>query len=199
MQDEDTKPTLKAVILDLSAVNLVDLTSVQLLVDARKALDRHASPDLVQWHFANIQSRWTKRALGAAGFGVPNHTENAGGGEAKKWKGVHGVAELATQNGEEEEEGKKGRKERMSKDVEMGKVWHDSRESRSQPAVATSEDIEAGTERWARDRISFENDKGGSVMTERIGVEKAPIIGVNRPLFHISLDVALRCARENTG
>lgn len=201
---EDLRPTLKAVILDFSAVNHVDLTSVQLLVDARNLLERHAKPDVVQWHFANIHSRWTKRALGAAGFGIPCKEAEDGDGGARKWKAIYGVAELATQSSDDDddEQGKKRSVKMLSKDVESGKVWHSAREERRSwfgaPFAVTSEDIEAaGIANWARDRISIEKDKSGIVMAEMGEVETAPVVGVNRPFFHVSLEVALRCAREN--
>ncbi|KAK4658576.1 LOW QUALITY PROTEIN: hypothetical protein QC762_0029370 [Podospora pseudocomata] len=66
-----TLPTLKAVILDFSSVNHVDITSVQQLIDVRNQLDRYASPDIVDWHIACINNRWAKRALAAAGVWVP--------------------------------------------------------------------------------------------------------------------------------
>jgi sodium-independent sulfate anion transporter 11 len=62
-------PVLRAIIIDFSAVNNVDVTCVQNLMDVRNQLDRRSAPIAVQWHFANIKNRWTKRALGAAGFG----------------------------------------------------------------------------------------------------------------------------------
>ncbi|TIA88445.1 hypothetical protein E3P99_02608 [Wallemia hederae] len=62
---EDTRPTLKAIIFDLSSVTHVDVTSTQVLVDVKNQLDRWASPDSVQWHFAGIRDRWIKRALAA--------------------------------------------------------------------------------------------------------------------------------------
>lgn len=65
----DTRPVLRAVVLDFSPVSFVDTTSVQALVDARNQLARHASPEAVEWHFANVNDRWTKRALVANGFG----------------------------------------------------------------------------------------------------------------------------------
>lgn len=65
----DDRPFLRAIILDFSSVNNVDVTSVQGLVDVRNQLDRYAAPDTVEWHFASISNRWTKRALTAAGFG----------------------------------------------------------------------------------------------------------------------------------
>jgi hypothetical protein len=38
-------------------------------MDIRTQLDRRSTPVVVQWHFACIKNRWTKRALNAAGFG----------------------------------------------------------------------------------------------------------------------------------
>ncbi|KAF1944688.1 sulfate permease-like protein [Clathrospora elynae] len=66
---DDHRPILRAIILDFSAVNNVDVTSIQGLIDVRAQLDRHAKPETVEWHFASINSRWTKRALTTAGFG----------------------------------------------------------------------------------------------------------------------------------
>lgn len=65
----DPRPTLKAVIVDFSAVRNIDVSSTQVLVDVRKQLDRHASPEKVEWHFANVLNPWTRRALTSAGFG----------------------------------------------------------------------------------------------------------------------------------
>ncbi|KAJ5765885.1 sulfate anion transporter [Penicillium odoratum] len=67
----DELPLLRAIVFDFSAVNNVDVTCVQGLIDVRNQLNRHAAPSEVQWHFANIKNRWTKRALSAAGFGYP--------------------------------------------------------------------------------------------------------------------------------
>jgi sodium-independent sulfate anion transporter 11 len=66
---DDNRPVLHAIVLDFAAVNHVDVTCVQGLIDVRAQLDRYASPDTVEWHFASINSRWTKRALTTAGFG----------------------------------------------------------------------------------------------------------------------------------
>ncbi|ORY12429.1 sulfate permease-like protein [Clohesyomyces aquaticus] len=66
---DDNRPLLRAIILDFSSVNNVDTTSIQGLIDVRYQLDRYAAPHRVEWHFASINNRWTKRALTAAGFG----------------------------------------------------------------------------------------------------------------------------------
>jgi sodium-independent sulfate anion transporter 11 len=68
---EEDLPLLRAIILDFSAVNNVDATSIQNLIDVRNQLNLRAAPLEVQWHFAHIRNRWTKRALVAAGFGYP--------------------------------------------------------------------------------------------------------------------------------
>lgn len=64
-------PLLRAVVLDFSTVNILDITSVQGLIDLRNALDRFAAPALVEWHFAGVHNAWTRRALAFAGFGYP--------------------------------------------------------------------------------------------------------------------------------
>jgi len=88
---EDTRPTLKAIVLDMSSVNNVDITSVQNLIDVRNQLDRYASPDIVQWHFASINNRWTKRALASAGFG---HATDATATVPPHWKPIFSVANV---------------------------------------------------------------------------------------------------------
>ncbi|KAK4125878.1 sulfate permease [Parathielavia appendiculata] len=64
------RPTLRAVILDFTAVNFLDVTAAQALIDLRNQFDRYADPDRVEWHFAGVANRWTKRALVASGFGA---------------------------------------------------------------------------------------------------------------------------------
>jgi solute carrier family 26 (sodium-independent sulfate anion transporter), member 11 len=92
--NDPSKPVLRAVILDFSSVNNVDVTSVQELIDVRNQLDRYAAPEVVQWHFAGISNRWTKRALAAAGFGYltpPGDNEHHG---IHQVKSIFSVAEI---------------------------------------------------------------------------------------------------------
>lgn len=70
--NETQLPLLRAIILDFSAVNNVDVTSIQSLIDVRNQIKLRATPVEVQWHFAHVRNRWTKRALAAAGFGYPS-------------------------------------------------------------------------------------------------------------------------------
>lgn len=74
-------------------MNNVDVTAAQALIDVRNQLDRYAAPQTVDWHFAHLENRWTKRALAAAGFGYRtpklNPTEGPG-----NWKRIFSIADL---------------------------------------------------------------------------------------------------------
>ncbi|KAK0522149.1 Sulfate permease 2 [Tilletia horrida] len=67
--DQDTRPTLKAIIIDLGSVSNVDTTSIQALIDVRRQLERYAGHP-VEFHFASILSPWIRRGLLAGGFGT---------------------------------------------------------------------------------------------------------------------------------
>jgi sodium-independent sulfate anion transporter 11 len=62
-------PTLKAIIFDFSAVDVIDMTSALALKDAKEAFSTYAAPAQVQYHFANVLNRWTRRSLASFGFG----------------------------------------------------------------------------------------------------------------------------------
>ena len=67
--EADVRPVLHAVVLDFSAVNTIDTTGIQSLVDVRRQLGKYADRD-VEFHFANIISPWVRRSLLAGGFGT---------------------------------------------------------------------------------------------------------------------------------
>lgn len=87
--DDTDLPNLRAVVLDFSSVNNLDITAVQGLSHIRATLDVHAAPDIVDWHFACVQNRWTRRTLAIAGFGYPSE---AG---MEHWTGAYALAPLA--------------------------------------------------------------------------------------------------------
>lgn len=170
---EDHRPTLKAIILDFSSVNNIDLTSVQNLIDVRNQLDRYTSPERVQWHLACINNRWTKRALAAAGFGYPSYDDD----EFTRWKPIFSVAELggsssAAANAEWEENKEQ---HRHVKDVETGQREVDS----INRSDASSSDAD------------FRKNQAQS------SVKVAVVHGLNRPFFHIDLTSALQSAIHN--
>ncbi|OLL23730.1 Sulfate permease 2 [Neolecta irregularis DAH-3] len=64
----DTRPILKAIVLDFQGVPHLDITGLQNLVDVKKQLDRY-SGRTVRWHFAGVNNPWITRALKTVGFG----------------------------------------------------------------------------------------------------------------------------------
>ncbi|KAI5247081.1 sulfate permease [Aureobasidium subglaciale] len=176
---EDQKPTLKAVILDFSSVNNVDITSVQHLIDVRNQLDRYTTPEKVQWHFAHINNRWTRRALASAGFGYP--TEE--GEEFQRWKPIFSVAELggSSSAAADAEYALNHAEYKKHRDIELGRAQ--SREIHGESSE-TSSDINQ----------TIQNSKAyGSQVNQK----KVVVHGLNRPFFHIDLTSALQSAVAN--
>lgn len=187
---EPDKPTLKAIILDFSSVNNVDVTSVQHLIDVRNQLDRYAAPDTVDWHVACINNRWTKRALTSAGFGFPTPRGDALGPE--RWKPVFSVADIGGQHSaaavaeyrENEKELRRQRTEEGRGGYKGGDViahGHDTASSNSGSDLGQQ----------------LENSKayGGGFKGPTARV--AAIHGLDRPLFHTDLTSALQSAIAN--
>lgn len=177
---EDVRPTLKAIILDFSSVNNVDLTTVQNLIDVRNQLDRYTAPERVQWHFACINNRWTKRALAAAGFGFPSTDDDS----FKRWKPIFSVAEMGgslSAAALAEEEDNKELHRQLSKDVETGQREIDS--------IHVSDSGSSDVNAQLRKHQQYAN----AVNTVKVAV----VQGLNRPFFHIDLTSALQSAVHN--
>lgn len=92
-KDSGTKPPLHAIVLDFSTTDMIDVTTVQGLIDMREELRNYAAPGVVQWYFVGVANRWTRRALDRAGFGRPES------GIGNAW-GSYVVGEADANNGE---------------------------------------------------------------------------------------------------
>ncbi|WVQ99229.1 hypothetical protein IAU59_006361 [Kwoniella sp. CBS 9459] len=68
LETEQSKPKLRAVVLDFTAVANLDTTGVQNLIDTRTEVEKWADAP-VEFHFCGILSPWIRRALIAGGFG----------------------------------------------------------------------------------------------------------------------------------
>jgi sodium-independent sulfate anion transporter 11 len=163
------KPTLKAIILDFSSVNNVDITSVQNLIDVRNQLDRYTAPESVEWHFASINNRWTKRALAAAGFGYPSVDQKPG--EFQRWKPIYSVADI-------------GGFDSAANAAE----WQQNRDEQRR-ASKSAHDIEGAHSTAGSDDVAIAKER-----TTKVSVV---VNGVNRPLFHIDLTSAVQSAVHN--
>jgi solute carrier family 26 (sodium-independent sulfate anion transporter), member 11 len=168
---EEDKPTLKAVILDFSSVNNVDITSVQNLIDVRNQLDRYTAPEKVQWHFACINNRWTKRALVSAGFGYPTPSEDDTA--FHRWKPLYSVAEIG---------GSDSAAAAAEEDVNRRESQfhrHDIESERGSSRRSIDKQLKQSLSSYKKD---LANSK------------RAVVQGLNRPFFHIDLTIALQSA-----
>lgn len=180
----DTRPTLRAIILDFSSVNNVDITSVQNLIDVRNQLDRHTAPERVQWHFACINNRWTKRALVSAGFGYPAEADDA---TFSRWKPIFSVAEIGGSSSAAataEDRANRDYIRQHSKDVEHG-----------QQDVESINISESGSSSNDIDKQLQKSNAYGTMTNNNLKV--AVVQGLNRPFFHIDITSALHSAIHN--
>ena len=185
--DQSHLPTLKAIILDFSSVNNVDVTSIQNLIDVRNQLDRYAAPQPVQWHLACINNRWSKRALASAGFGYPTGPSEV----FRRWKPIFNVAEIgglasaaAAAEREEQRRSMQSRKADTA-DVEKDGVGQASRVVRDQH---TSESRSSQSD--LQQNLAANKAYGTETVTTRIAV----VHGLNLPYFHVDLTSALQSA-----
>lgn len=172
--DDSGKPTLKAIILDFSSVNNVDITSVQQLIDVRNQLDKYTSPETVDWHLASINNRWTKRALASAGFGYPSQHD----GEFKRrWKPIFSVAEIGGSDSAAE----------VAEAIEKKELQNQRTRELERPSSS----------RDGIDRISITTSADDIVKQVKVSSRIAAVHGLNRPLFHTDLTGALQSAIAN--
>lgn len=184
-------PTLKAIILDFSSVNHVDVSSVQQLIDVRNQLDRYAAPDPVDWHIACIGNRWTKRALVAGGFGYPTPRDEG----QHRWKSIFSVAEIGGSDSAAAVAEKEQEQERRHATMNDGE---DLEKGVGAPVHKTSD----GTETPRTKASSTETDRpaaasGTGLKGLRPAARAVAVHGLNRPLFHVDLTSALQSAIAN--
>jgi sodium-independent sulfate anion transporter 11 len=184
---EDERPTLKAIILDFSSVNNVDLTSIQNLIDVRNQLDKYAAPDTVDWHFCNINNRWTKRALAAAGFGYYTPEPDASG--VHRWKPVFSVAEIG---GSDSAAAAAEARENRHAQRTLSQVGKDDIEAAHNSADSSDAGSLNKQLELSKAYGAAEGDVNG-VSAGRIAV----VQGLNRPLFHVDVTAALNSALAN--
>ncbi|KNG46475.1 sulfate permease 2 [Stemphylium lycopersici] len=188
----DERPTLKAIILDFSSVNNVDLTSIQNLIDVRNQLDKYAAPDTVDWHFCNINNRWTKRSLAAAGFGYYT-PEMPDSGITHRWKPIFSVAEIG---GSDSAAAEAEARENLLAQRTLSQVRSHDVEALAAHGGSYSGD----SSETASINKQLEHSKAygatGDAETRHRG-RIAVVQGLNRPLFHVDVTAALNSALAN--
>lgn len=191
-EEHQDLPPLKAIILDFSSVNHVDVTSVQQLIDVRNQLDRYTAPEVVDWHIACISNRWTKRALVSAGFGYPTERSD---GLHHRWQPLFSVAEIggqasAAEAAERDENEKTLATTRQQQHYSTGKSHSDEDD------IDDIDAIERGAGVSTPSSTSGNAAKGTAAARSRTP-RRAVVHGFNRPLFHVDLTSALQSAIAN--
>jgi solute carrier family 26 (sodium-independent sulfate anion transporter), member 11 len=162
------------------------------LIDVRNQLDRYVSPNRVDWHFAHINNRWTKRALVSAGFGYPSPINDDDlSGAFGRWKPIFSVAEIGGKHSVAAEAEAKVNKQIV--DEEAARI-------RTKSQGGNSDQIErhdyVGDGRSSDDSVEYAKNIAKSKAyndSNRVAI----IHGINRPLFHIDLTSALQSAITN--
>ncbi|KAI5463836.1 sulfate transporter family-domain-containing protein [Mariannaea sp. PMI_226] len=176
-ENTDHLPYLRAIVLDFSAVNNLDITCIQGLIDMRNALDRYSAPDAVEWHFANVNNRWSRRALAIAGFGYPTSKNPAALG---KWTPIYSIAATL------------GSKD-VDSDAEIRR--HGDIEADAQSSQASHSPKDFDTHSHLELHSSAPKSKGLPVTSScELQQPMAAIYGVDRPFFHIDLLDAVEAA-----
>jgi solute carrier family 26 (sodium-independent sulfate anion transporter), member 11 len=169
-------------VLDCSAVNNVDITSVQGLVDLRSALDRYAAPAVVEWRFAGLQSRWARRALAIAGFGFPAADD---ADQLGSWRPVWTVATgLAGATDEEP---------RDCKDPWVTDEENGAAVEAVNDAGGKSNYTSVGREGKARREGGVATVAASRPSSSAVG-DLEPLYAVDRPFFHVDLLDAVEAA-----
>ncbi|KAK6382619.1 hypothetical protein LTS17_003288 [Exophiala oligosperma] len=178
-RDIDTSlPDLRAIVLDCSSVNNLDITSIQGLIDARNMLDSYAAPSWVDWHFATLWNRWSRRALAAAGFGFPTKRNQIALGN---WAPVYTLTSSFAGAEPEDERAQEARKD------EQIKTECESRAVETN--IGPENDIVTIMQ---SDTQSLRHEKNGTVVAT--AEQRRAVFGLDRPLFHIDLEQAISAA-----
>ncbi|KAH7016777.1 sulfate transporter family-domain-containing protein [Ilyonectria destructans] len=173
-------PYLRAVVLDCSAVNNLDITCIQGLIDLRNSLDRYSAPDAVEWHFASVNNRWARRSLASAGFGFPTSQNTEA---LASWTPVYSIATTLM-----ERNTNINLDHCHESDIESGSVCVEN----SVPGQSSEEEEEKTV-----NTPSGRNTKAKEVLASSSSSNHQPmaaIFGVDRPFFHMDLVDAVAVA-----
>lgn len=157
---------------------------MQVLIDVRNQLDRYAAPDRVDWHFACINNRWTKRALAVGGFGYPTPSTSADHLPAR-WKPIFSVAEIGGSGSAAEAAHRRDEEDHLRR-----QRTHDA-ETGDHIGQEVDNSSHSGSD------LGKELSRSKAYGKQGAGSKVAVVHGLNLPLFHIDLTSALQSAIAN--
>jgi solute carrier family 26 (sodium-independent sulfate anion transporter), member 11 len=144
-------------------------------------LDKHAAPHTVQWHFACVYNKWSKRALAFAGFGYPSF--ETADGRPQHFKPIYSLADMSQSDPAQQRD-------------DQEKVREDREGISSRRRSVVAQDIEAGRAGALTDEVEkltievLEVTDDGKITKDQMGKMEA-IHGINRPFFHPDVQSAL--------
>lgn len=154
---------------------------VQLLIDVRNQLQRYAFPNNVEFHFANINQPWTKRALLAGGFGFPT-SKSHGETHFRQWKPVYSVADIGGSDSAAVDAEYRNKAEAQRRSISQA---HDI-EAKGQGDHITSHPADNSDE----DSLEKQIAASKSYSNSRVAVVQS----IQQPLFHVDLNSAVEAA-----
>ncbi|KAK8084515.1 sulfate permease [Apiospora hydei] len=187
MATDSLLPTLRAVVLDCATVHHTDSSAVEGLADIRGHLGRWAAPDPVEWHFANLRNRWTRKAFTAVGFGCCDYCSSDSGATTTSQR--PGFS-LAARYGSEASGGGG-----VGAAVATAVPPAVQRRSNGEEDPSGSE-----TEVASRDDEDVENKPKSSDTTHCTHDERwrlSPVTGMDKPFFHLDLAAAVEAASRH--
>ena len=194
-RDQDTSlPTLKAIVIDCSTVNNIDITSVQGLIDTRNALDRWAKPSPVDWHFGGLRNRWSRRALATAGFGrvTQGHSQSLG-----NWTPIYALTTSFAGATEADECSELSRREKALDAVDEGGSGSATREVEGEGAVQEKDMAMSMSMSMSRVDVAVDRTAAKEESIHSSSQRLRPVFALDRPNFHADLAGAVAAAVTN--
>ncbi|QBZ59493.1 hypothetical protein PoMZ_04454 [Pyricularia oryzae] len=199
--NEQNLPLLRAVICDFNTVNHVDSSAVEGLMDMRAQLDRWAAPAAVEWHLAGVRSRWTRRALVAAGFGYPSAVTSGGFWIPGFDVGATSSGDTATVVAEPPRKHPVSRADQECADIADATTRVNSVEDLADCELGLGDRLSSSgtaTPGSVAGHLRHVCDEGHAGACDGACRGKyAPVFGIDRPFFHVDLVSAVSNAVES--
>jgi len=143
----------------------------------------------VEWHFAGLHNKWTRKSLAVVGFGRPSLSP--GGDGPGNWCPAYSVASSLAGATE------KDRRLAGARKKEVNEMDEESRTNEKQSASAKITGNGVSNDKDIKQEVDSQNVGGDSANKTK---SREPVYAVDRPFFHIDLsdavDTAVRDARR---
>lgn len=170
-------------------------------MDMRAQLDRWAAPAAVEWHLAGVRSRWTRRALVAAGFGYPSAVTSGGFWIPGFDVGATSSGDTATVVAEPPRKHPVSRADQECADIADATTRVNSVEDLADCELGLGDRLSSSataTPGSVAGHLRHVCDEGHAGACDGACRGKyAPVFGIDRPFFHVDLVSAVSNAVES--